>query len=49
MDLSIVNIPIDEIKTDLLLEKNISLKLLRLDMIHPIVSGNKFFKLYYNA
>lgn len=28
-------------------EKNVSLSILRLDKIHPEVSGNKFFKLFY--
>ena len=29
------------------LKKNITLSLLRLDKIHPVISGNKIFKLYY--
>jgi 1-aminocyclopropane-1-carboxylate deaminase len=28
-------------------EKNISVKMLRLDQVHPIISGNKLFKLHY--
>src|SRR5436309_440991 len=28
-------------------KKNISVNVLRLDKIHPVVSGNKLFKLYY--
>lgn len=38
---------ITDIYDDIWLKKNISLSLLRLDIIHPIVSGNKIFKLRY--
>lgn len=31
----------------LLIEKNISLQVARFDLLHPVVSGNKFYKLYY--
>ena len=30
-----------------LIKKNVELSVLRLDEIHPVISGNKFFKLYY--
>ncbi|GMQ31164.1 pyridoxal-phosphate dependent enzyme [Algoriphagus confluentis] len=33
---------------DLLAEKKLELAILRLDEVHPLVSGNKFFKLKYN-
>jgi len=35
------------ITDDLLQQKIISLSVLRLDKIHPVVSGNKLFKLHY--
>jgi len=41
-------IRIDAIKDDLLEQQDIQLDILRLDEIHPIVSGNKWFKLKYN-
>ncbi len=40
-------VSIDVIENDLTKEKNISLSILRLDKIHPVVSGNKIFKLHY--
>ena len=41
------NISIDIISNDSLKQKNLQLSVLRLDKIHPIVSGNKLFKLHY--
>lgn len=41
------NINVDELKSDLLLEKNVQLMVARLDKIHPVISGNKLFKLHY--
>ncbi|MGE0635194.1 MAG: 1-aminocyclopropane-1-carboxylate deaminase/D-cysteine desulfhydrase [Bacteroidia bacterium] len=41
-------IPLQKIEDDLLKEKEISLYVLRLDLVHPYVSGNKWFKLKYN-
>ncbi len=35
------------IKDDIAEEKNIGISMLRLDEIHPIISGNKIFKLFY--
>jgi 1-aminocyclopropane-1-carboxylate deaminase/D-cysteine desulfhydrase-like pyridoxal-dependent ACC family enzyme len=35
------------IKDDVAKEKNIEIFMLRLDEIHPVISGNKIFKLYY--
>lgn len=35
------------IKDDVAKEKNIAVFMLRLDEIHPVISGNKIFKLYY--
>ncbi len=43
----IANAVIDELKEDLFLEKEVSVSVLRLDKIHPLVSGNKIFKLHY--
>lgn len=41
------NITFDELNSPLLQQKNIQLTVARLDKIHPIVSGNKLFKLHY--
>ncbi len=41
------NISCDAIVNDCLTKKKVSLFILRLDKIHPIVSGNKLFKLNY--
>jgi 1-aminocyclopropane-1-carboxylate deaminase len=41
-------IPLDCISHPLLIEKGISLEVLRIDQSDPIVSGNKWFKLKYN-
>ena len=41
------NISTDTITNEILYKKNITLSVLRLDKIHPIVSGNKLFKLHY--
>jgi 1-aminocyclopropane-1-carboxylate deaminase len=43
-----VNITCDEIHCPLFREKNIRVDVLRLDKIHPVISGNKFFKLKYH-
>ncbi len=40
-------IPIDTISNNILQQKNVSLSVLRLDKIHPTISGNKLFKLHY--
>ena len=36
-----------KIYDDAIIKKNITLSLLRLDQIHPVISGNKIFKLHY--
>ncbi len=41
-------VTIDNIQDDFLLTRDIRLDLLRLDLIHPQISGNKWFKLKYN-
>ncbi len=41
-------IPIQSLDHPLFASKNIELAILRLDLVHPGVSGNKFFKLKYN-
>jgi 1-aminocyclopropane-1-carboxylate deaminase/D-cysteine desulfhydrase-like pyridoxal-dependent ACC family enzyme len=45
--LSFGQISVDEILSDELKRKNINLFVLRLDKIHPVISGNKWFKLKY--
>jgi len=47
MPFNIFNAPVEALHDELLLQKKISLSVLRLDKIHPIVSGNKLFKLHY--
>jgi 1-aminocyclopropane-1-carboxylate deaminase len=47
-DLQFDSITVDEIDLPVLKEKNISVAILRLDKIHPVVSGNKWFKLKYH-
>ncbi len=41
------DIPIQQIKDPVFTITNIQVNVLRLDLVHPIVSGNKIFKLYY--
>src|SRR5688500_14741035 len=38
----------DEVQTPLLQNKKVELDVLRLDKIHPVISGNKWFKLKYH-
>jgi 1-aminocyclopropane-1-carboxylate deaminase len=45
--LSFEAISVDEFELPILKEKNIGLTIFRLDKIHPIISGNKWFKLKY--
>ena len=45
--LSTASITVDEVHLQLLRQKNVTLSVLRLDKIHPIISGNKWFKLKY--
>jgi 1-aminocyclopropane-1-carboxylate deaminase len=47
MHLPISNITLDNLTSDLLSQKEITLSILRLDKIHADVSGNKLFKLHY--
>lgn len=39
---------ITPVSLPLLIEKNISLDVLRLDLMHPLISGNKWYKLRFN-
>lgn len=41
------NIKVDHLENQLLDQLGIELFVLRLDLIHPIISGNKLFKLFY--
>jgi 1-aminocyclopropane-1-carboxylate deaminase len=45
--LSFESISVDEINIPILEAQNIRLAVLRLDKIHPVISGNKWFKLKY--
>lgn len=47
MDVMNLKVDINEIYDDIWNRKNITVSLLRLDKIHPVISGNKIFKLYY--
>jgi 1-aminocyclopropane-1-carboxylate deaminase/D-cysteine desulfhydrase-like pyridoxal-dependent ACC family enzyme len=40
-------ISLDELNAPMLLDRQVRLMVLRLDKIHPVVSGNKIFKLHY--
>ena len=42
------NIPYQKVSNSLLERKHVQLIVKRLDLIHPLVSGNKFYKLKYN-
>ena len=43
----IPNIAPEKISLDLLSKKNVEASVLRLDKVHPVISGNKWFKLRY--
>ena len=43
-----MNIQTQEITSPILRSKKIKLFIKRIDLIHPYVSGNKFYKLKYN-
>jgi len=45
--LSFESITVDEVTVPILKERNIRLAVLRLDKIHPVISGNKWFKLKF--
>src|SRR5215216_6618668 len=45
--LSFASITVDELDIPLIREKKINAAVLRLDKIHPVISGNKWFKLKY--
>ena len=46
-DINLTNITLDRLSLPLFTAKNIELSVLRLDKIHPVISGNKWFKLRY--
>jgi 1-aminocyclopropane-1-carboxylate deaminase/D-cysteine desulfhydrase-like pyridoxal-dependent ACC family enzyme len=46
-DINFKKPPVTELKSNLYRDKHIHVSMLRLDEIHPIISGNKLFKLYY--
>jgi len=46
-ELTISNISIDKVSSFLYAEKDITISVLRLDKIHPVIAGNKWFKLRY--
>lgn len=47
MLLNTENIIIEELNGELFVKKQIKLSILRLDKVHPVISGNKLFKLHY--
>lgn len=47
LDLVSANIKVDDIKFPAIERRQIKLGIARFDLIHPVVSGNKLFKLYY--
>jgi 1-aminocyclopropane-1-carboxylate deaminase len=48
LDLKFAVPPVDQIDCELLAEKEVTLRILRLDKIHPHIHGNKWFKLKLN-
>ncbi len=46
-DINLNNITIDKLSLPEFIEKDIEVSVLRLDKIHPVISGNKWFKLRY--
>lgn len=48
MEINIPSIPLQPINDDITQKHNINLFVLRTDLIHPTISGNKLFKLKYN-
>jgi 1-aminocyclopropane-1-carboxylate deaminase len=44
----ITKISMDKIQVGFLQNKKVELDVLRLDKIHPVISGNKWFKLKYH-
>ncbi len=44
----ISRITVDKVDDPIIRSKNVSLDVLRLDKIHPVISGNKWFKLKYH-
>jgi 1-aminocyclopropane-1-carboxylate deaminase len=44
---NILNAPVEVLQDELFLQKKVLVSVLRLDKIHPVVSGNKLFKLHY--
>jgi len=42
------SIPLEKINDPLFSEKGLTVSVLRLDMLHPVTGGNKWFKLKYN-
>lgn len=47
MPFNILNTPVDVLKSMLFTTMNLQVSVLRLDKIHPVISGNKIFKLHY--
>ncbi|OSZ80350.1 hypothetical protein CAP36_03600 [Chitinophagaceae bacterium IBVUCB2] len=47
MDINTNAIAVDNLSIPLFIEKGIEVSVLRLDKIHPLISGNKWFKLRY--
>jgi 1-aminocyclopropane-1-carboxylate deaminase len=45
--INLANISVDTLSLPLLTEKKVTADVLRLDKIHPLISGNKWFKLRY--
>jgi 1-aminocyclopropane-1-carboxylate deaminase/D-cysteine desulfhydrase-like pyridoxal-dependent ACC family enzyme len=43
----ILKADVEELQDELFVQKQVSVSVLRLDKIHPLVSGNKLFKLHY--
>lgn len=46
-EINFQNISVDRLSLPILIEKKVAIDVLRLDKIHPLISGNKWFKLRY--
>ena len=47
MPFNISDIPVERLQDELFSKKNVTVDVMRLDKIHPVVSGNKLFKLHF--
>lgn len=46
--MQILSPPLQELQDELFLKNDVTVRMLRLDLIHPYINGNKYFKMKYN-